>query len=182
MFNPEMGLGNPGSLQHSLLWKALWVGGFFEGACLPLSIPGHVPSSTWPHTQPLPRAQQVLSMALKCSTQDEHHSPLPTMQGNKGSLPMSMGWSEEVRGGGCCFRLTISTISGDERRSNSFIMITWLKWDSFTTKFRQCSWDRQARAGKWGQPKAPSWARGLLQGAELGPSLSMHAPPHPAEP
>lgn len=57
---------------------------------------------------------------------------------------MSTGWSEGARGGGCCFRRTISTISGDERRSNSFIMITWLKWDSFTTKFRQCSWDRQA--------------------------------------
>lgn len=49
-------------------------------------------------------------------------------------------------------RRTISTMRGDERRSNSFIMITWLKWDSFTTKFRQCSWDKQGhqtRAWQW---------------------------------
>lgn len=37
---------------------------------------------------------------------------------------MSTGWSEGARGGGCCFRRTISTIRGEERRSNSFIMIT----------------------------------------------------------
>lgn len=59
---------------------------------------------------------------------------------------MSTGWSEGARGGGCCFRRTISTIRGDERRSNSFIMITWLKWDSFTTKFRQCSWTDRPQA------------------------------------
>lgn len=67
---------------------------------------------------------------------------------------MSTGCSEGVRGGGCCFRRTISTISGEERRSNSFIMITWLKWDSFTTKFKQCSWDTQAGAGRQGQALA----------------------------
>lgn len=54
-------------------------------------------------------------------------------------VPMSTGWSEYTRGGGCCFRRTISTISAVERRSNSLVMITWLKWDSFTTKLRQCS-------------------------------------------
>lgn len=77
---------------------------------------------------------------------------------------MSTGWSEGVRGGGCCFRRTISTISGEERRSNSFIMITWLKWDSFTTKFRQCSWGRQAQAG--GQA-------GSSQGPRLGEGLTV---------
>lgn len=56
-----------------------------------------------------------------------------------GRLPMSSGWSECVRTGGCCFLRTISTMRDEERCSNSFIIMTWLKWDSFTTKFRQCS-------------------------------------------
>lgn len=74
---------------------------------------------------------------------------------------MSTGCSEGARGGGCCFRRTISTISGEERRSNSFIMITWLKWDSFTTKFKQCSWDTQAGAGRQGQALADGAAAWL---------------------
>ena len=91
---------------------------------------------------------------------------------------MSTGWSKGVRGGGCCFRRTISTISGEERRSNSFIMITWLKWDSFTTKFRQCSWGRQAQAGRQSQARAPGWVRGSQWWAGRGPKPE-HTPPNP---
>lgn len=65
---------------------------------------------------------------------------------------MSTGWSEGARGGGCCFRRTISTIRGEERRSNSFIMITWLKCDSFTTKFRQCSCTQAVGPGQDPRP------------------------------
>lgn len=56
---------------------------------------------------------------------------------------MSSGWSECVRTGGCCFLRTISTMRDDERCSNSFIIMTWLKCDSFTTKFRQCSFKQK---------------------------------------
>lgn len=63
----------------------------------------------------------------------------PELLHKAGRLPMSSGWSECVRTGGCCFLRTISTMRDEERCSNSFIIMTWLKWDSFTTKFRQCS-------------------------------------------
>lgn len=76
----------------------------------------------------------------------QNSSPPPSRQAFMSctrDVPMSTGWSEYTLGGGCCFRRTISTISGVERCSNSLVMITWLKWDSFTTKLRQCSWRRE---------------------------------------
>ena len=81
---------------------------------------------------------------------------------------MSTGWSEGARGGGCCFRRTISTIRGEERRSNSFIMITWLKCDSFTTKFRQCSCTHR-RWAPGQDPRAGAAAGGAGVGAAGGP-------------
>lgn len=90
----------------------------------------HVPPGTPPEVQPW--RPSPLGGAPPCPSMSRLRlDPVPNVPsglGRGGLLPMSTGWSE-ARGGGCCFRRTISTIRGRERRSNSFIMITWLKCD-----------------------------------------------------